>query len=338
MVAGTGRRAGKTRAMRQRRHLSWRGLAALLGAGGLATFGAPDAVRAEFPDRGIEVVVTFAPGGTPDVLARALSEGLQANLKQSVVVVNRLGAGGAVGGAAVARAVPDGYTLLFSPALIVSVVPTLQPAAGFTAASFDPICQTFESQMALIVPTSSPYNSVSELVAAARAEPGKLTWGHAGRGSIPHLAGLELAKASGISVVEVPYKGDAETIPALLGGQIDFAPITLSSVPEGRVRIIGVFAQTRNPALPDIATVKEQGFDVSPTSFGGLFGPKGLPGPVKARLEEACKAAAESPRYVELARNLRLGANLYYPASAFAAHLEADISDKAKLLSTLDTK
>ncbi len=294
--------------------------------------------RAEFPDRGIEVVVTFAPGGTPDVLARALAEGLQHNLKQPIVVVNRLGAGGAVGGAAVARAAPDGYTLLFSPALIVSVVPTLQPAAGFTASSFDPICQTFESQMALIVPAASPYHSVGELVAAARAEPGKLTWGHAGRGSIPHLAGLELAKASGISVVEVPYKGDAETIPALMSGQIDFAPITLSSVPEGRVRIIGVFAPMRNPALPDVATVKEQGFDVSPVSFGGLFGPKGLPQAVKDRLESACKAASESPRYADLARSLRLGANLYAPAATFAANLQQDIAAKAQLLSTLDTK
>lgn len=312
-----------------------RPLAALLAACALVAAGA---ARADFPDRGIEVVVTFAPGGTPDVLARALSEGMQANLKQPVVVVNRLGAGGAVGGASVARAKPDGYTLLFSPALIVSVVPTLQPAAGFTAASFDPICQTFESQMALIVPADSPYKSVSDLVDAARKSPGKLTWGHAGRGSIPHLAGLELTKASGISVVEVPYKGDAETIPALLGGQIDFAPITLSSIPEGRVRIIGLFAPARNPALPDVATVKEQGFDVSPTSFGGLFGPKDLPSEVKARLEDACKAAAESPRYVELARSLRLGANLYYPAKTFAAHLQQDIADKAKLLATLDTK
>ncbi|WP_127088694.1 tripartite tricarboxylate transporter substrate binding protein [Aquabacter cavernae] len=314
---------------------AWRhGLAALLATALLV----PSAARAEFPDRGLEVVVTFAPGGTPDVLARALSEGLQANLKQPVVVVNRLGAGGAVGGATVARAKADGYTLLFSPALIVSVVPTLQPAAGFTAESFDPICQTFESQMALIVPNESPYRSVGELVEAARTSPGKLTWGHAGRGSIPHLAGLELAKASGIQVVEVPYKGDSETIPALLGGQIDFAPITLSSIPEGRVRIIGLFAPARNPALPDVSTVKEQGFDVSPTSFGGLFGPKGLPGEVKARLEEACKAAAESPRYVDLAKSLRLGAHLYYPGAVFTAHLQRDMADKARLLSILDTK
>lgn len=299
---------------------------------------APGAVRAEFPERGIEVIVTFAPGGTPDVLARTLAEGLQDNLKQSVIVVNRLGAGGAVGGGSVARAQPDGYTLLFSPALIASVVPVLQPQAGFTAASFEPVCQTFESQMALIVPAESPHKSVRELVDAARKEPGKLTWGHAGRGSIPHLAMLELSQAAGIKVVEVPYKGDAETIPALLGGQIDFAPITLSSVPEGRVRIIGLFANARNPAIPDVPTVKEQGFDVAPTSFGGLFAPKGVPAPVKARLETACKAAVETPRYTDLARKLRLGPNLYYPAAEFAAHLATDIADKARLLATLDTK
>ncbi|OYY13386.1 MAG: hypothetical protein B7Y70_02340 [Rhizobiales bacterium 35-68-8] len=298
----------------------------------------PGAVRAEFPERGIEVIVTFAPGGTPDVLARTLAEGLQDNLKQSVIVVNRLGAGGAVGGGSVARAQPDGYTLLFSPALIASVVPVLQPQAGFTAASFEPVCQTFESQMALIVPAESPYKSVRDLVEIARKEPGKLTWGHAGRGSIPHLAMLELSQVAGIKVVEVPYKGDAETIPALLGGQIDFAPITLSSVPEGRVRIIGLFANARNPAIPDVPTVKEQGFDVAPTSFGGLFAPKGVPAPVKARLETACKAAVETPRYTDLARKLRLGPNLYYSGAEFAAHLATDIADKARLLATLDTK
>lgn len=332
---GAGRSAAGRAESRVSRQAARFAVRALFAVAALAS---PVAARAEFPDRGLEVIVTFAPGGTPDVLARALSEGLQANLGQPVVVVNRLGAGGAVGGASVARAKADGYTLLFSPALIVSVVPTLQPAAGFTADSFDPICQTFESQMALIVPADSPYRSVAELVDAARTSPGKLTWGHAGRGSIPHLAGLELAKAGGIQVVEVPYKGDSETIPALLSGQIDFAPITLSSIPEGRVRIIGLFAPARNPALPDVATVKEQGFDVSPVSFGGLFGPKGLPGEVKARLEAACKAAAESPRYVALAKNLRLGANLYDPAATFAAHLQRDIAEKARLLSTLDTK
>lgn len=298
----------------------------------------PGAAWAEFPDRGIEVVVTFAPGGTPDVLARALAEGLQANLQHPVVVVNRLGAGGAVGGGSVARAQPDGYTLLFSPALIASVVPVLQPAAGFTAASFDPICQTFESQMALIVPADSPLKSVQDLVEAARKAPGKLTWGHAGRGSIPHLTMLELSQTADIKVVEVPYKGDAETIPALLGGQIDFAPITLSSVPEGRVRIIGLFAPARNPAIPDVPTVKEQGFPVTATSFGGLFAPKGTPDAVKARLEAACKAAVETPRYTDLTRNLRLSQNLFYPAGEFATHLAADITDKGKLLSTLDTK
>lgn len=302
------------------------------------TFLSPGIAAAEFPDRTIEVTVTFAPGGTPDVLARALSEGLSANLKQPVVVLNRLGAGGAVGGAMVSRAKPDGYTLLFSPALIASVVPVMQPAAGFTAESLEPICQTFESQMALIVPNDSPYKSVQDLVEAARKSPDKLTWGHAGRSSIPHLTMLEMAKAANIKVVEVPYKGDAETVPALLGAQIDFAPITLSSVPEGRVRIIGLFAEQRNPAIPDVPTVKEQGFDVTPTSFGGLFAPKGVPADVKARLEAACKAAAASPRYVETAKNLRLSPNLYYPASAFAAHLKVDIAEKAQLLSTLDTK
>lgn len=306
-------------------------LFALLGA----LVAAQTAPAAEYPERTVEITVPFAAGGTPDVLARALAESMSSTLKQPFIVLNKLGAGGAIGAAAVARAEPDGYSLLFSPVLIATVLPVVQPNAGFTAQSFEPICQGFESQMALIVRPDSPFQSVADIVKAAKERPGQLNYGHAGIGSIPQLAVLELENAAKIQVASVPYKGDIEVVSPLLGGHIDFAPITLSSIPQGAVRILAIFANNRNPALPDVPTVKEQGLDVSPTSFGGLFAPAGAPKEVKEKLEAACKAATASPRYLETAKKALLGQQLFADSSTFSAKLAKDLEDKKRVLATL---
>jgi tripartite-type tricarboxylate transporter receptor subunit TctC len=289
----------------------------------------------DFPTHPIEITVTFAPGGTPDILARALSEGLAADLKQPVVVANKLGAGGAIGAAAVSRARPDGYSLLFAPALVQSVVPIVQSGANYQPESLVPICQTFETQMALVVKPDSPYQTVGDIIKAAKASPGKISYGHAGTGSIPHLAMIELANVTKTEFNVIPYKGDAEVTAPVLGGIIDFGPMTLSSVPKGAVKIIGIFADKRNPEIPDVPTVKEQGFNVAPTSFGGLFGPAGLPDDVKATLEKACKAAAATPTYLTTAKRAMLGAELYTDSTAFAARLKNDVEEKKVLLKTL---
>jgi tripartite-type tricarboxylate transporter receptor subunit TctC len=296
----------------------------------------PDRASGEpFPTHQIEITVTFAPGGAPDILARALSEGLSADLRQPVVVVNKLGAGGAIGSAAVSRARPDGYSLLFAPAVVLSVVPLVQSGAGYQPDQFTPLCQTFETQMALVVKPDSPYRTAGDIIAAAKANPGNLSYGHAGTGSIPHLAMIELAHVTGTEFNVIPYKGDAEVPAPLIGGVIDFAPMTLSSVPKDAVRIVGLFAGTRNPAIPDVPTVKEQGFDVAPTSFGGLFAPAGLPEDVKARLEQVCEAATATKIYLTTAKRVMLGADLYAGADAFAARLKRDIEEKKALLKTL---
>lgn len=293
------------------------------------------AKAADFPTHPLEVTVTFAPGGTPDILARALSEGLADELKQPVVVVNKLGAGGAIGAAAVSRAKPDGYSLLFAPALVQSVVPIVQSGANYKPEMLVPICQTFETQMALVVKPDSQFKTVGDIIKAAKENPGKISYGHAGTGSIPHLAMIELANVTKTEFNVVPYKGDSEVPAPVLGGVIDFGPMTLSSVPKGAVRIIGIFADKRNPAIPDVPTVKEQGFDVAPTSFGGLFAPVGLPADVKDKLEKACKVAAARPPYVGTAQRAMLGADLYADSVAFGARLQKDIEDKKALLKTL---
>jgi tripartite-type tricarboxylate transporter receptor subunit TctC len=293
------------------------------------------ASASDYPLHPIEITVTFAPGGTVDILARALSEGLAKDLGQSVVVVNKLGAGGAVGAGAIARAKADGYSLLFAPALVQSVAPIVQSGANYNPEALEPICQTFETQMALVVKADAPYKTVADIVAAAKAEPGKIRYAHAGTGSIPHLAMIELANRTRTEFNVIPYKGDAEVIAPVLSGIVDFAPITLSSIPTGTVRIVGLFAEKRNSAIPDVPTVKEQGFDVAPVSFGRLFAPAGLESEVKERLEKACKFAAEQPTYIRTGERARLGADLYRNASQFESRLKRDIEAKRAVLKTL---
>jgi tripartite-type tricarboxylate transporter receptor subunit TctC len=307
----------------------------ILAALYLAALSASSAHAIDYPTRTIEITVTFAPGGTPDILARALSEGLAKHLNQPVVVVNRLGAGGAIGAASVAEAKPDGYVLLFAPALVASVAPVVQSGANYRPDMLAPICQTFETEMALVVKPDSPLKTVADLIQAARANPGALKYGHAGTGSIPHLAMLELANVTRTDFNVIPYKGDAEVPAPLLGGVLDFGSMTLSSIPKGALRIIGLFARKRNPAIPDVPTVAEQGFDVAPTSFGGLFAPAGLPADIEDRLEAACRSAAARPDYLETAKRTMLGTDLYADSTAFAARLKTDIEEKKMLLKSL---
>ena len=296
---------------------------------------APTQARADYPDRSVEITVTFAPGGMPDLLARALAEGLSAHFKQPFVVANRLGAAGAVGGAYVSRAEPNGYNLLFAPALIRTVVPLVAPNVGYKPESLQPVCQTFESQMALVVRPDSPFKSVRDIIDAAKQKPGGLSYGHAGIGSIPHLTLLELADHTQTSFNAVPFKGDTEVVGPLLGGHIDFAPMTLGSVPRDAVRIVGIFADARNPGVPDVPTVKEQGFAVSPTSFGGLFAPAGLPHDVTKALVAGCKQATEAATYRETAKRALLGSELFAGPEAFSERVKKDEIEKARLLKTL---
>ncbi|MCX7315170.1 MAG: tripartite tricarboxylate transporter substrate binding protein [Alphaproteobacteria bacterium] len=289
----------------------------------------------EFPERAVEITVTFPPGGTPDVLARALSEGMSAELKQPFVVLNKLGAAGMVGATAVSRAKPDGHSLLFAPALVQSVAPLINVNPDYKPDGLVPICQAFETQMALVVKPDSPYKTVGDIIDAARAKPGVVTYRHAGIGSIPQLAMIELANAAKVEFNAIPYKGDADVPGPVLGGIIDFGPMTLSAVPVGAVRIVAIFADKRNPGLPDTPTVREQGFNVAPTSFGGLFAPAGVPEGIKATLEKSCKSAKAQPNYLATAKRILLGTNLYADASAFGERLAKDISEKKELLKSL---
>ena len=230
----------------------------------------PPAVAQNYPERPIEVTVPFSPGAVTDVLGRALAEGLGAALGQRAIVVNKAGATGAIGAAAVARAAPDGYSLLFAPAVSITVLPLSNKQVGYDLKAFDPICQTFKNEMVIVVNPNSPFKSVGELVAAAQARPGAVNYGHLGVASIPHLAMVEFSQVAKVDFNAIPFKGDADVMQQLQGGQLDFGAVVLSSAAGSGLRILGLFADARNPATPETPTVKEQGFAVAPVSFGGL--------------------------------------------------------------------
>jgi len=307
-----------------------RGAAALIAAC-ISTTGA---LAADYPERTVDLVIPYAAGGGIDLLLRALGEGMATHFHKSFVVSNRTGAGGAIGIAYVARAIPDGHTLLFVPALAYSVLPHMQANVGYTDKSFAPICQTFENQMALIVKPDSPFKTARDIVDAAKAKPDSIAFASTAVGTITHLAGAALADAAKVKFNHVPFRGDADLMGQLIGGHVDFASVTLASAAAAgpAVQVIGIFAEKRNPSLPDAPTIKEQGYDVAPTSFGGLFAPAGVPADVLQKLEVACKFAVEQPAYVGLAKQFHQGNNYYADAATFTKRLAADVIDKQALL------
>jgi tripartite-type tricarboxylate transporter receptor subunit TctC len=297
------------------------------------------AAQSDYPNRVVKVVNPYVAGSTTDILARALSAGLSSRLGQQFIVENRGGAGGALGTAQVARSDADGYALLFAPALVLTVHPQNRDDTGYRPDALVPVCQTFVNAMALAVKADSPIKTVADLVAAAKSKPGALNYGHQGIVTIPHLAMEEFLQAAAIDIKDVPFRGEPLVMTDLLGGRLDVASIVLGSA-AGRqdVRVIGVFAESRHPAFANVPTVKEQGYDVSPASFGGLLAPKGSPAPVLAKLSQACAGAAKDETYQTVAKRAAQPPDYYDDAVGFKARLDRDTAAKARVLARVKAK
>ena len=308
----------------------------LLGAAASALPLAVSQAQEVFPARPVQIIMPYAPGSSVDILARALAAGMTPLLGQPVVVVNRDGAAGAVGSGAAARAVPEGYTLLHVPALVASVLPVTQPNSGLTVNSFRPICQVFNNTMALVVKPDSPIRDLRDLQAAARRAPGRMTYGTLGVTSIPHLAMLQWMGAAGVEIEHVPFRADAAVMTEILTGRLDLGSIVLGSA-AGRndIRVLAVFDAQRHPDFRGAPTAIEQGFNVSPASFGGLFAPAGTPEDRIARLEAACAAAAATETYRNVSRSGSQPENFYLSAADFARRLQEDIAQKGSILRSL---
>jgi tripartite-type tricarboxylate transporter receptor subunit TctC len=291
-----------------------------------------------YPDRVVKIVNPYVAGSTTDILARALAVGLSNRLGQQFIVENRGGAGGALGTASVARADADGYTLLFAPALVLSVHPQSRPDTGYKPDALVPVCQTFSNAMALAVRQDSPIKNVADLVTAAKQKPGALNYGHQGILTIPHLAMEEFLDFAKIDIRDIPFRGEPLVMTDLLGGRLDVASIVLGSASGQNVRVIGIFAESRHPAFPNVPTVKEQGYDVSPASFGGVLAPAATPTPVVAKLAEACAGAAKDEIYQTTAKRAAQPPDYHADAATFRDRLKRDTERKASVIARVSAK
>ena len=300
-----------------------------------AALGLAESAEAQtYPDRVIELIVPATPGSSADILGRVLADGMGTALNQRIVVLNKVGAGGTLGTAEAARAKPDGYTLVHTAVYAMTVQPLTEKQLSYTHKSFDPICQTFKNDQ-VIVARPGTYKSVADLLAASKAKPGGLNYGTPGLGTIPHLSMAELSQMTKVEFNHVPFRGPPESIQMTAAGQIDFAVAPLTAAASSNLVMPGLFAAKRNPSIPDVPTVKEQGFDVAPLSIGGLFAPAGLPADVKRKLDDACKTAMTSDAFQQIAKRTFQPSDFAADSAGFTANVNQDVEDKRRLLTAL---
>jgi len=262
----------------------------------------------DWPGRPITVVVPYAAGGNTDTMARIVGERLAMRLGQPVVIENIAGASGAIGTATVARAAPDGHTLLFASAAQIIITPLVQKVSYDAQRDFTPIAIFGAGPYVLGVKATLPVSTFQEFIAYAKANPGKLNYASAGPGAIIHLTTALLAARAGLRLTHVPYKAGAPALNGLLTGEIDVyfgnASELLQQVAGGRVKLLAVSSQTRLPRLPDLPTVSEfyPGFLV--TSWNGFLAPAGTPPPIIARIAQETGAAAKDPAIADRLRTL----------------------------------
>ena len=284
-----------------------------------------------YPSKSVEVLSVFGAGGGTDILARVYAAEMKKLTGQSFVVINRVGAAGSIGFAALASAKPDGYTIAFAPATPLTNSPHIIKGLPYTFDSIVPACGVFDNVFTVAVLPSSPYKTLKDLLDAARAHPGKLSYGNAGLGSIPHLSMAALTRAAGVSMIPIAYRGDAGVIPALMSGTITAGIVAVSSMVGRDLRVLAVFNDHRDPAYPDAPSVTELGFPRISPGLNGVFVPKGLPKPVFDMLQRTCKQVVSTPEFLAAAKKLHQTVH-YYTGPEYEKILRADYEDKGKLI------
>ena len=258
----------------------------------------------DYPSRPVRIVVPFAPGGPNDIIVRLVAQKLAETLAQPFLVENRPGAGGNIGTDFVAKAAPDGYTLLSVGPGSLIINPLIGKVPYDTARDFAPVTLMARAPNALVAHPSLPAGSVKELIELARSQPGRVNYGSGGSGSTPHLAGAMFAAMAGIALTHVPYKGTAPATADLIGGQVQIAflgiPTVLPHVKSGKLRVLAVTGKRRSPELPGVPTMDEAGvpgYELSP--WYGLLAPAGTPREVVVRLGEELSRSVSAPEMKE---------------------------------------
>jgi tripartite-type tricarboxylate transporter receptor subunit TctC len=258
-----------------------------------------------WPDKTVTMIVPFPPGGSTDTLARAIAPKLQQQLGQSFIVDNKPGATGTIGAAVVTRAPADGHTLLVASLGPFVIAPHLLKSVPYDATKdFDLLTVAVQAPNVLVVPAGSPHKTLADLVAHAKAHPGKVTFASSGNGSSDHLTAELFWQQSGTTGVHVPYRGGAPAISDLLGGQVDasFQNINaiLQHVRTGKLRALAITSAQRSKLLPDVPTLDEAGIKGADVySWQGIAAPRGLPADIKAKLHTALVAALNDPQIRE---------------------------------------
>ena len=284
------------------RHVSTRRLAlASLAAAAAATLLPLPAAAQAYPNKPITMIVPFSAGGTTDILARIVGQALTAELGQSVIIDNRAGAGGNIGGQLAARAPADGYTLFMGTVGTHAINEALYKKMPFDPIKdFAPLSRVANVPNLLVAHPAQPFKTVPEMIAYAKANPGKINFGSSGSGSSIHLSGELFKSMAKVDMVHIPYKGSAPAVNDLLGNQIaimfDNMPSAIQHVRAGKLRAIAVTTAKRSPELPDVPTIAEAGVPgYEATSWFGLFAPAATPAPIVAQLNKAIVKVLNQP-------------------------------------------
>jgi tripartite-type tricarboxylate transporter receptor subunit TctC len=292
-------------------------------------------VAAQYPDKPVTMLAGYPPGGLVDVVARLVAEGMKPKFPRGLNVVNRPGAAGAVAVAELARAAPDGYTIVLTPDSALVIAAQLQDLSYKTPEDYDPFINLVAYYPMIAVRTESEYKTIQDLVADAKANPGKIRVGSPGEGTTSHLNLEELMSKTGAKMIHVPFQGWAQSSPAVLGGHIEAVvaqPGELKGAVDGkRMRVLVNFRPERLKSFPDVPTAKELGWDVANGVWYMLLAPNGTPPAVIRYLHDAAKAAIDDPKFAADMANRGIDVD-YRPGNALRADLLREYKSYSQLL------
>jgi tripartite-type tricarboxylate transporter receptor subunit TctC len=294
---------------------------------------AAPAAAQQFPEREVSIIIPYAPGGATDLVFRALAAASHKHLGRPVVIVNRVGGGGAVGFTEAAQAKPDGYTLV-TAITPVTILPH-QAKTAFTYASFEPIINVVQDPAMLQVRADSPWQTLDEFIAYARKNPGTVTVGNSGAGGGVHLIALAFESAAGVKFNHIPFAGGGQSVTALSGGHVNAVSVSppegMAQVKAGKLRVIALFSDRRMADLPGVPTVREQGVAFNMGQWRGIAAPKGTPAQAVKVLHDAFKKGMEDPAFIKNAAEMSVALAYVGPAE-FGKLMAADHERYAKLV------
>ncbi len=316
---------------------AWHGLFACIAAA--LTLAATASAQEAFPgNKPIEMTVLFPAGTSADVTARVLAEGMSRQLNTNIVVVNRPGAGGAIGYKYMAAQMPDGHHIVWNSNSISTSYHSGMLA--FDYKEFDLVAQVQVETPLLVVKADAPWKGLREFVAAAKANPGKITVGNSGVGSHTHMTSVALFRAVGAEVVDVPF-GAAQVIPSLLGAHVQavvqLPGALVSHVKAGSLRVLAALSVKRDPAFSEVPTAREQGINIGAELWRGIAVPKGTPKKIIARLEDAMRKTVTSPEFVKSCERLAV-TPAFLPAAEFGKVVAREDAEIAQIMQLLGLK